>query len=489
MDRPNLLYIHSDQHTPDVLGCYGDPHVATPNLDWLASQGTMFRNCYCPSPICVPSRMSMLTGQHPYQNEVWTNEHGLNSSIPTLAHSLGAAGYRPVLYGRMHSLGPDQLRGYAERYVGDHEGNFLGGPPTDRGFLQGANDPERKSLERSGSGQSAYQLHDEIVAAGAVDYLKRYAIDRRAGQQTEPFNLSVGFMLPHAPYVARRADYEQYEDKLPLPAKPKPFAEEEHPFLRWWRRETEIEVVSEAEARRARAAYWALVTVVDNLIGQILHVLHEHDLLANTLIVYTSDHGDMLGEHGLWWKHVFYEESVKVPLIVSWPGQLPAGRQLDHVVSALDVTATILDGLGAPALPNGSGRSLMPMLRGEAVAWEDVAYSEYCSDQFAPAGGVYQRMIRQGDWKLIYYHGEPPQLFNLAQDPDELHNRAGDPDCQAILAALSARVLRDWDPVQIKAKMAAMKQDANLLRNWANVVQPTDVIRWPLTPEMNYLDP
>ena len=125
-NRPNLLYIHSDQHTPFVTGCYGDPLVQTPHLDRLAAHGVVFDSAYCCSPICVPSRMAMLTGQHPYQNQVWTNQHILDSAIPTFAHALGAAGYRSVLAGRMHVRGPDQLRGYSDRLVGDHVPNHLG---------------------------------------------------------------------------------------------------------------------------------------------------------------------------------------------------------------------------------------------------------------------------------------------------------------------------------------------------------------------------
>lgn len=145
--RPNLLYIHTDQHNPTVLGCYGDPLVETPNLDRLAQQGARFDSVYCTSPICVPSRMSMLTARHPYQNQVWTNNHILDSGIPTLAHSMGAAGYEPVLIGRMHSVGPDQLHGYAKRFVGDHSPNHLGGGGgVDRGVLNGTSGPERISL-------------------------------------------------------------------------------------------------------------------------------------------------------------------------------------------------------------------------------------------------------------------------------------------------------------------------------------------------------
>ena len=489
--RPNLLYIHTDQHSFHVTGCYGDDLVRTPNLDRLAANGVMFDNCYCASPICVPSRMSMLSGKHPYQNEVWTNEHMLDSGIPTLAHAMGAAGYHPVLIGRMHSLGPDQLHGYAERLVGDHGANYIGGSDVDRGVLNGTAGPHRISLERSGAGQSAYQVHDEYVTAATVDYLNRVGLARKSGQSDEPFNVTVGFMLPHAPFVARREDFDHYSETMTLPRKPRSFADETHPHLRWWRSHTEIEEVSEEEVLRARAAYWGMVTRVDTMVGQILAALEENDLLENTLIVYTSDHGDMVGEHGLWWKHVFYEESVKVPLILSWPGVIAAGQRSQHVVSALDVTATILDALGAPSLPNSPGRSLLGLIDGSDAGeseWENVAFSEYCSDQFCPDGGCYQRMIRAGDWKLVYYHGQPPQLFNLAEDPDELIDLSDDADCQATLTELTARVLADWDPEWVKAKMADKKADVAILKSWAGNVKPPDLYRWPLKPEMNYLD-
>ncbi|MEZ4619432.1 MAG: sulfatase-like hydrolase/transferase [Caldilineaceae bacterium] len=229
--RPNLLYIHTDQHNPFVTGCYGDPLVQTPNLDRLAANGVLFENTYCNSPICVPSRMSMLTGRHPFQNEVWTNSHSLDSSIPTLAHAMGAAGYQPLLVGRMHSVGPDQLHGYTERYVGDHSGNYIGGRGPDRGVLDGTAGPDRISLVKSGPGQSAYQVHDEYVTAATVDALNRLGVKRRADGEIEPFSISVGLMLPHPPYVARQEDYAFYADTMTLPRRPQPHDQVSHPLF------------------------------------------------------------------------------------------------------------------------------------------------------------------------------------------------------------------------------------------------------------------
>ncbi|MAS37259.1 MAG: sulfatase [Anaerolineaceae bacterium] len=487
--RPNLLYIHTDQHNPYVTGCYGDPLVQTPNLDKLAQSGVMFTNTYCNSPICVPSRMSMLTGQHPYQNEVWTNEHVLDSGIPTLAHSMGAAGYHPVLIGRMHSIGPDQLHGYSERLIGDHSPNYIGGANPDRGVLNGTAGPDRISLKNSGAGQSGYQVHDEYVTAATVNYLNQLGAQKRWQNSLEPFSLTVGFMLPHPPYVARQADYALYREQMTLPRKNRALDEENHPFIRQWREHTGATDVSEDEILRARTAYWGLVTRFDAMIGEIIDALHANGLADNTLIVYTSDHGDMVGEHGLWWKHVFYEESVKVPLIISWPGQIAGNQRSERVVSALDVNATILDALGAPKLPNSPGRSLLDLLHGNGD-WEDIAFSEYCSDQFAPvpADECFLRMIRKDEWKLVYYHGYEPQLFNLKDDPDELTNRASDPACKSILDALTERVLAEWNPDAIRSKMARKRADTDILRQWAQQTQPPDSIRWDYRPEMNRLE-
>ena len=493
--HPNLLYIHSDQHSPYVAGCYGDPLVETPHLDALAARGVVFDNTYCPSPICVPSRMSMLSGRYPSDNQVWTNTHILDSGIPTFAHAMGAGGYRPVLVGRMHSVGPDQLHGYAERLVGDHGPNQPGGQGVDHGQLSGTAGPGRVSLRLSGHGQSAYQVHDEDVTAATVDYLNRLGVAKRAGQAAEPFSLSVGFMLPHQPFVARLQDYRYYYENITPPQTPEPFGDHLHPHIKHWRQACEIEEVSEEETRRARAAYWALVHRMDVLIGQIITALRENGLEEDTLILYTSDHGEQVGEHGLWWKQTFYEDSVKVPAILAWPGRLPAGTRCDRVISSLDLNATMLDALGCPALPNSRGRSLLPLLADpQSAEWDDVAFSEFCQDAAGAGGpfseeGIFQRMIRRGPWKLNYYHGQPCQLFNLQADPRERQDLAADPAHQETLAVLKAEVLDGWDPEWIAARMAALRADRSILAEWGRTVQPPDHCRWKLDPAMDYLDP
>jgi choline-sulfatase len=360
--------------------------------------------------------------------------------------------------------------------------------------LDGTAGPERVSLVKSGPGQSAYQVHDEYVTAATVYYLNRLGVKKKSDGKLDPFSLTVGFMLPHPPYVAREEDYAAYADQITMPKKPAPFDQVKHPFLRAWREHTGIVEASDAEILRSRAAYWGLVQRVDIMVGEILQALEANGLADNTLIVYTSDHGDMQGEHGLWWKHVFYEESVKVPLIVSWPGVIPGGQRSERVVSALDVNATMLDALGAPPLPNSPGRSFLGLISEARVTpdWEDVAFAEYCADEYVPfkidTGKTYQRMIRQNEWKLVYYHGLEPQLFNLADDPGELVDRAQDPACQAVRNELLARLLADWNPEVIAATMAAKRGDNAVLRAWARQTNPPDQHRWDLRPEMNYLN-
>ncbi len=338
-------------------------------------------------------------------------------------------------------------------------------------------------MQNSGAGQSAYQVHDEDVTAASVDYLNRIGVRKRAGQPAEPFSLSVGFMLPHSPYVARRADYDLYRDVMTLPRHSVPYTDNLHPFFKWWRAFCGTEAVPDEEVLRARTAYWALVARMDVMIGEILEALRKNDLAENTVILYSSDHGEQVGKKGLWGKRTFYEDSVKVPAILSWPGVLPKGKRCDRVISSLDLNATMLDALEAPALPHSRGRSLLDLIRDENAEWEDVAISEYCMYE-----GHLHRMIRSGDWKLNYYHGQEPQLFNLAEDPDELNDRAQDPDCREVREALTARVLADWDAEAVAEKMAEKRKDLEIIRGWVQETEPAEQFRWELRPEMNYLD-
>ncbi|MFC1832371.1 sulfatase-like hydrolase/transferase [Thermodesulfobacteriota bacterium] len=488
--RPNILLIMSDQHTMRVTGCYGDGIVSTPNLDRLAARGVRFTNAYTPSPLCVPARMSFLTGKHPYRQSCWTNSDILPSDMPTTAHALGAAGYKPILVGRLHSIGVDQMRGYVRREVGDHSTNWVGGVPHSLGVLAKTNDPYRVSIDKSGPGQSAYECHDDDVTESALSVLDELAESRKSGKK-EPFAMTVGYLLPHQPYVARKAFYDRYKGKINLPDVGVEDINKVHPYLKEWREFTDTTDLAADDILKARIAYYALVEEMDAMIGRILDKLEKTGLDDNTLVIYCSDHGDQLGERGLWWKQTFYEESVKVPLIMAWPGVLPEGESRNQVVNLVDLAATILEACKAPSLPDSDGRSFLEVAHDPSRPWLNETYSEYCTDGMAPWTGptpVQQRMIRSGKWKLNYYHGYEPQLFDIEADPQETNDLADDMTYRDIRDGLTAKILTGWDPETIIADLAAKRESKELLKSWSRSVLPRDHHRWQLLENDNWLD-
>lgn len=481
----NLLFVFSDQHARRVAGCYGDPVVSTPNLDRLAGEGCTFDAAYAPSPICVPSRMAMLSGRHPHRTGCWTNDDMLPARVPCWPHALGALGRRPVLAGRMHAMGPDQLHGYAERLVGEHSPNWPGVPRHDLGVLAGTNDPDPRSLSASGPGRSAYLVKDDAVIAAALDWIERNAARQAAGPG---FALTVGLMLPHAPYVADPETYALYEGRVPPPRLGAP--DDEHPFHAWWRRDRGIAEPDPASVERARTAYWALVQRTDRLIGRLLDALERLGLLDETLVVYASDHGDHVGERGLWWKHTFYEESVGVPLLMRLPGVLPAGQRRGEAVDLMDLAATMLEATGAPPLPGADGRSFWPLVAGKATDWPDEVFSEYCTDAVPSWTGeraLTQRMVRRGTHKLVSYDREPPQLFDLASDADELVDLARDPAHADLRDALLARVHDGWSHADVAARMATARVEKDLIAAWARETHPASTHVWDFDPAINRL--
>lgn len=483
MKKPNILFILSDQHAQRALGCYGDTAGVTPNLDQLANEGTLFENAYCASPICGPSRMSLMTGRQPHQNQCWLNGDILNSGTPTFAHALGAAGYRTTLIGRMHFIGPDQTHGFDERLIGDHSSNWPGNPSFDHGELQGTAGPHRVSVEKSGSGINAYDWKDRDTASAAIEWLNNEG-KRQKSDDAKPFHLTVGLMLPHPPYVADPEDFAALEGRVPPPAIPRPDAAGEHAWLNSWRRQCGIDDIDVASVNRARQAYWAMVRRLDQLIGAVLHTLDQAGLADNTLVVYASDHGDHLGDRGLFWKHTFYDESAKIPLIMRWPGNLPSGSRCSSVVGLTDLGATMLDAAGGGW--TGGGGSLLPVAQDPAAPWADEVFSEYCTgldDPWASSTPTIHRMVRQGRYKLCYYHGLPAQLFDMQDDPRELTDLSIDKHFASIYDALLQRVLHNWDPQEIERKLAARERDAALLLEWAKRTSPSEVHRWSMPPD------
>ena len=423
--RPNVLVIMSDQHHAGVMGCAGDAVAQTPNLDRLAAAGALFRNAYCPFPLCAPSRMAFMTAQHPFQIDCWTNETQLDSDAATFAHALLAAGYETVLAGRMHFVRHDQRHGFVRRLIGDvqESAHLAAGWKLDRvlGDLRDTCGCGQNSIIKSGPGRTGYQAYDKAVTDSAVAYLR----GRRGG--AGPFLLVVGFVLPHCPFVAPPEDFEAFADRIAVEDLPQR-DDAMHPAMQNWRRQSGVEQPPPIDAQwRTRAAYYGMCRLMDRNVGRILEALRDAGLLDDTIVVYTSDHGEMLGEHGLWWKSTFYDGACRVPLIVSRPDRATDGATVRENVSLIDVGPTLLDLAGAAPMPAVSGSSFHSLMDGDG-SWPDTAFAENLCGLGGRAAAC--RMVRKGQWKYNYYHGADGELFNLVEDPGERDNLWSDPACR-----------------------------------------------------------
>jgi choline-sulfatase len=330
-DRPNILLLMSDQHHKRVMRCAGDPIVHTPVLDGLAQRGTRFENAYCAFPLCGPSRMSFMTARHPSEIGCFSNMSQLSSDIPTFAHAFLSAGYETILSGRMHFVGFDQLHGFQKRLIGDvtPTAHVAGGWQLDDvlGSLVDTPGSYVTGLLKSGPGSTGYHAYDEAVADATVRWLKERGSASAGSRQ--PFLLVAGFASPHSPFVAPPQDYYRYHDVITPDLLPRNSSAPPHPLHQALRREFGISDFPAADVCcRVRAAYYGLTTFIDRVMGRVLDALESAQLAENTIVIYTSDHGEQLGEHGLWWKSTFFEGSVGVPLIVSWPGVLTPQRMV-----------------------------------------------------------------------------------------------------------------------------------------------------------------
>lgn len=476
MKQPNILMICSDQHAARVLGTAGDRIVATPHLDALAAEGCRFDSFYCNGPICVPSRMSYITGRFPFHNEVTSNGGVLDSRYPTLAHLAVRGGYHAVLAGRMHFMGSDQRHGFLERLVGDlYSYAVYGGAdrkPAGESFSNLGNCYLPDPLLHVGPGENPYVEYDRAVTDATGQWLRQYA--RRDGSPP-PFFMLTGLMLPHCPYIAPRALFDKYYGNVRVPRLSSAELDALHPHHQAYRRSIKLDEMPSANFDIAAAAYYGLVDQLDRNVGAILAALRETGLWNNTIVVYFSDHGEMLGQHGRWHKECFFEDAVRVPFIVRHPNQKLRLSVAEHR-SLVDLLPTLGDWTGVNCPPGVDGTSLVPVMTGAAPAadrvvkaetytWEDVGGSTLSSN----------RMVRKGPWKLCYYGARDSlELFNLADDPGENANRAASPAHAGALKELSSLLFEDgWTANtgrEIEARLCA-------LGFWENTTQFRDAAR------------
>lgn len=461
--RPNIVMVLTDQHAARVMGCAGDADAQTPALDALAAQGTRFDACYCAAPLCVPSRMAFLTGLEPHVTGVLGNDDYLPSDIPTLAHALGAAGYDCNLVGRMHFYGPDQGHGFS-RPLGDIGPNWPGSGPPEIGPLTKGRGNRGPELEFSGAGETSYQAFDHAVTEAALVTLDRLL--RQRDTTGRPFFCIVSLFCPHPPFIARRADFDRFAGRLPPPRLPTPL--HEPPAIAAWRAAGAVANVSSDATARSRAAYYGLVRMMDRLAGAVFDRVEGR---ADTVSIYTSDHGEALGERGLWWKSTMYDESAKVPLLVRGKG-FANGRVDERVTSLMDLSATIL-ALGGAGLPGHSGHDLRGILRA------DRAISSYYGGLMNIALPPQRhRMLRKGRWKLMWFDGAPPALFDMVSDPDEQENLAHDPAHRVVLETITAELMAGWRPDEIAVLQEIKAARTKMIRDWVKAARPAAPHRW-----------
>lgn len=440
-DRPRIILLMGDEHPVFMTGCYGHRSVKTPALDELAAKGAVFDAAYCPSPICAPSRAAMMAGRHVHTIEVWDNGSPFRSDWPTFAHSFSAAGYQTVLCGKMHFIGPDQLHGFDERWTQEIYPTTFDWTRCHRESVPVNDGQNIDRVFECGPGWTADMDYDEEVIFQAEYGIRRLA---RQGLQ-QPLLLCISFSGPHYPFKAPPKYWQTYdEDDVDLPNIPEDYKQREHEYVKWLRRHGKFdELVPDDICRTARHATLGRITLIDDYNARILKLLDEVGWADDSIIIYTSDHGDMMGEHGLWFKNAAYEWSSRVPLIVVGP-DIPVCRIVEPV-SLLDLGPTLCSLAGIdPLYPVTDGRDISDLVRGERPVGPGSAIVEYHSE------GVWRgwRMIRRDRFKLTYVPGYEPELFDLAADPGEWNDVAADPDYAQVRDELTELVLKDWDSDQ-----------------------------------------
>ncbi|MEM9682297.1 MAG: sulfatase-like hydrolase/transferase [Pseudomonadota bacterium] len=450
MEAKNLIVFMSDGHDPRYLGSAGHPLMHTPALDRLADRGVRFSNAYTPCPICVPARASFATGRHVHETGCWDNAHAYDGESPGWAQHVQRAGYPIEAIGKMHFRRAEDPLGFDRQiepmHIVDGVGMVWGALRDPFPTL----DPPFRLIRNVGAGVSNYNLYDRRIANHAAEWLKAKA---EAGGG--PWVLYVGFVAPHPPFLVPREYLDLYPlDRVPLPKAHDMPVETLHP---WTRAQTEFIAQDrffrdDGERRLAYASYLALLSFVDAQIGFVLDALEEAGLAAETRILYTSDHGDSPGARGMWGKFNFYEESAKVPMILSGPDVDP-GAVCRTPVSLVDVFPTVLDALAIPQ-PEGNApaenKSLFD-IAGAPPDPERVVLSQYHA--FASPSGGY--MLRKGRYKYHHYVGYRAELFDLRDDPEELVDRAADPAYAGIVAEMEALLRERLDPEDVDRRAKA----------------------------------
>jgi choline-sulfatase len=422
MSRPNILYLMSDEHSfrcmghvPEAAG--GEP-VSTPTFDRLAAGATVFTDAYCQMPLCTPSRIVQLTGKEVRHSGAWNNNSVLRPELTTLPEALAAVGYATCLVGKMHLGGNRQFVGFQHRPYGDLTGaTGHQWEPIDSSERKGM---RARTALADVTGIPESLIQDEVVAHETVAWLREH----RHAHPEQPWFLTASFSRPHFSLTAPRRYFDRYwPDNVTEPQVPAAGDAYDHPMSVGMRRGFMADAVGHDEMMRARAAYFACVSYLDEVLGDLFLRLEADGLLDNTIIVYTTDHGEMAGEHGVWWKNGWYEACTRVPLIVSLPeqrqGRLPA-RRCETPVGHTDLFPTLAAFAGAEAPDDLDGVDLSGVVRNGEAAPERPVFCDALTPRWG--AGTEFRSIRWRHYKYVTFRDAPPLFFDLDEDPGEQHN-------------------------------------------------------------------
>ena len=430
----NVLIVCSDQHWRDIAGCYGHPLAKTPNMDRLAARGVRFTRAYCADPCCVSTRASMQTGRWVHRHGCWSSAEPYDGGVRGWGHVLREHGRASVSIGKLHFRSSEDNNGFSEEVIPVHVVNgsgFTSSMVRDSQAAYASNSDYALSI---GRGESRYTRYDRKVCELACAWLRETApaLDR-------PWTLFASFVAPHHPIIAPGPFYDLYDrDAVDMPRLRGPAERPDHPVLDVWNRVWDYDrhFRDDAHILEARLSYYAYVSFLDDHIGQVLDALEASGQADDTLVVYTSDHGEMLGNHGMWAKMNMYEEASAIPLIAAGPG-MEAGALCDAPASHVDLHQTVLRAHGLEETAGDAdlpGVALQDLARG---GHEDRAVlSEY--HEIGAITGMF--MLRWRNWKLVEYPGYSPQLFDLEADPWEARDLAGDAAHAGALAACRARL-------------------------------------------------
>ena len=457
-DRPNIIFIITDQQRYDTINALGYPHVDTPHMDRLVREGISFSNCFVPAPSCAASRASLFTGYFPHTTGILKNADAWKRSW---VQNLADAGYHCVNIGKMHTWPYDAPCGFHERYVVENKDRYLEGryffDEWDKGLAaRGLVKQQREQYRerddyRDSLGSFTWDLPEETQSDFFVGDFAKWWLKTKPF--TEPLFLQIGFPGPHPPYDPVPRHLEPYKERdLPL----QPVIEEDldsqpPPFKSMRQHNVDVDHDSvvhnlnptEEERLHQRRHYMANVTMIDEKLGEIIESLETHGYLENSVVIFTSDHGDCLTDHGHSQKWTMYEQIVRVPLLVWAPGRFGGGREVDALMQNMDIGAAILDMAGAELPENFEAQTALPALRGEDWAGRDYVYSEQMTDGIY-TDGPFMTMIRDHRWKLVHFLDEVyGQLFDLKTDPDEFKNLWDDPAGAEAKVRMLAE-LREW---------------------------------------------